>query len=308
MAKNKAVPQGVGRPVKLFDRDITKDRRLSKFHLDREAEQQADIFGYWSDLKAPARKQLENAELELEILSGEKFKYYKDVLDGGVDSKGIKKFPTDTMVNNAVSIDEDIIALKRDAITKREYFGLVESAIKQMDMRRSGIKILESLNHDNYFEIQGKSADEYETRERNKSKVKDAKTQVGKGLAKLDIPEEKKLVVEEEIIHSEPEEEVEEIDEVDDPDPSEVEEPDPSEVEESEETETEQEDEYDEDGTPDDDDDSPEEEEPVVEKPKRVSAEENKCPFGKVFGNYGHYDECDECDMEGMCFRESKKQ
>ena len=41
----KAVSDGPGRPRKLFDRNIAKDRKVSKFHLDRAAEEQPDAFG-----------------------------------------------------------------------------------------------------------------------------------------------------------------------------------------------------------------------------------------------------------------------
>ena len=187
---------GPGRPRKLFDRDITKDRKVSKFHLDRCAEDQPDIFGYWSDLKPKAKKKVDNAVLELEIEVGKKFVHYKDVLDGGVDSKGNKKTPTDTLVNNAISTDEDIIVLKKTVILEQEFLGLIESAIKTMDQRRSSIKILESLNHDNYYESQGKAADEYTARESKKETIKDAKNEIGKGLAKLYIHQGEEVVTE----------------------------------------------------------------------------------------------------------------
>ena len=285
---SKAVSDGPGRPRKLFDRNIAKDRKVSKFHLDRAAEEQADAFGYWSDLKPKARKKVENLELDLDIKTGERFKYYKEALDGGVDAKGNKKLPTDTMVNNAIFADEEIIKIKRDIIENQEYLGLIESAMKTMDQRRSSIKVLESLNHDSYFESQGKTADDYNARESNKDKIKHAKNEIGKGLQKIKIPEEG-LEVEEEIDHDVPEEtfDPETVDvtdhTVEDSDNIESEEVIPEEeegVEESEETETEE----------------------------KSSDEDNPCPYNhKIGADFGLHNDCDECDAEGVCYRESKK-
>lgn len=301
--------EGRGRPRKLFERDITKDRKISKFHLDRCAEEQPDIFGYWSDLKPKAKKKVDNIQLELDILAGTKYIHYKDVLDGGKDSKGNAKTPTDTAVNNAITIDEDVIALKRSLILEQEFLGLVESAIKTMDQRRSSLKVLESLNHDNYYESQGQAADDYNAREYKKSKIAEGKSKISEGLNKIDIPEDDELPAEdpeetdEEVETEDPEETVETEDETVDEEMTELESDTPvgdDEEVESEETEevVETEDE------PESEDPEPEEETASPEE----SDDENPCPHGKVFGNYGHYDECDDCDMEGPCFRESKKQ
>lgn len=294
---------GPGRPRKLFDRDITKDRKVSKFHLDRCAEEQPDIFGYWSDLKPKAKKKLDNVLLELEIEVGKKFVHYKDVLDGGVDSKGNKKTPTDTLVNNAISTDEDIIAFKKTVILEQEFLGLIESAIKTMDQRRSSIKILESLNHDNYYEAQGKAGDEFNARESKKEKIKDAKTQIGKGLAKLDIPDEEEIVETEDTSETDLVEEIEQEEDVS------VDSPEETETGEEEMTEQnsdvpkeETEDSPEEDGTPDE----PEE---IEETASSKKDDGPKCPYGfKIGVDFGMKEDCDnDCDMEGVCFRESKK-
>ena len=298
----KAVSDGRGRPKKLFDRNIAKDRKVSKFHLDRAAEEQPDAFGYWSDLKPKARKKVENLTLDLDIATGKKFAHYKDVLDGGVDSKGIKKLPTDTMVNSAIISDDEIIKIKRDIIENQEYLGLIESAIKTMDQRRSSIKVLESLNNDNYFESQGKSADDYNARESKKDKIKEGKNKIGEGLSKLNIPEEEEIVETEDV----PEEDiVEETEDRGAPDEDDLVEEElteqDSDVPEEEETEDiSEKDEPEGDGTPDE-----EEETEVVESEEDDST---KCPYGFKLGvDFGMKDQCDECDMEGVCFRESKK-
>lgn len=280
MAKNKAVPGNVGRPVKLFERDIRNDRKVSRFHLDRDTENQADVFGYWSDLKPKAKTQVDNAALELEIKTGEKFGYFKDALDGGVDAKGNKKVPTDTSVINAITTDEGIIELKRDLIQKQEYLGLIESAIKTMDQRRSSLKILESLNHDQYFDSQGKASDEYNGREARKNQTQDAKNKLKDGLSKLDIPEDEdtETVIKDETLEEEVE--IEEDTDLEDT----VTNDDTGTVE----------------SAPKDS-----EEETVV---TNTSPEENGCPFKHTMGvDFGSFDECDECDMESDCFRASKK-
>ena len=307
----KAVSDGPGRPRKLFDRNIAKDRKVSKFHLDRAAEEQPDAFGYWSDLKPKAKKKVENLELDLEIKEGEKFSFYKEALDGGVDSKGVKKLPTDTMVSKAISADEEVIKIKRDIIENQEYLGLIESAIKTMDQRRSSIKVLESLNNDNYFESQGKSADDYNARESKKDKIKDAKNQIGKGLAKLDIPEDEEVT--DDIPETDLVEEIEQEEDVSVVEPEEVE-TDEEEMTEQDsdvpEEDNETEDDPEENGTPDEPEENgtPDEPEEIEESEKPEKDDGNMCPYGfKIGVDFGMKDECDECDMEGVCFRESKK-
>lgn len=308
--------KGRGRPRKLFDRDIAKDRLVSKWKLDDAAEEQADAFGYWSDLAAPAKKKIDNIELDITIKIGDKFAFYKDSLDGGVDSKGTKKLPTDTAVNMAVNSDEEVVALRRELADLQEYYGLIQSAIKTMDMRRSSIKVLNELNTQKYFESANRSHDEAESSVARAEKKTDKKAAVSRKLKDIVVPDE----------------DPEEIEDPDEPEPEEVEttsELPVIEFAEEEVVEDEPETEVEEETAVVEEDLEPitpkktkkveVEEEPVVaeeeveEPPKKATLpvlEEgfNPCPHDHVFGEFGQHDDCDECDNESACFRESKKQ
>lgn len=315
MAETKKKPgtQRRGRPRKLFDRDIAKDRLVSKWKLDDAAEEQADAFGYWSDLAPAAKKKIDNLELDITVKIGDKFSFYKEALDGGVDSKGNVKQPTDTAVNMAVNSDEEIVALRRELADLQEYYGLVQSAIKTMDMRRSSIKVLNELNTQKYFESANRSHDEAESSVVRAESKAGKKAAVGRKLKDITIPEEEEVEETPEpskdvptiefdengddvTDYGEPTKGMEEEHEVveEDLDPEEPEEPEAPEEPADESVE--------------------EPADPVeeVEKPKKATLPileeaDNPCPHGHIFGEFGQHDDCDECDNESACFRESKK-
>jgi hypothetical protein len=306
----KAVPNKQGRPRKLFDRDITKDRKVSKFHLDDNAEEQADAFGYWSDLAPKAKRQADDMVLDIEIKTGEQFVFFKASLDGGLDSKGNEKAPTDTSVLNAIACDEEIIAMKRKLLELKEYYGLIQSATTTMEHRRSSINVLRDLFSDDYFTMKGLNSDQFDSREQKKTRIKDAKNKIGEGLKNMNVPEDETEILDEDDGETEVETVAPIVTKFAGSDPREKNETPDEESGENSDTPEVISDFKDPEEIEDIPLDAPEEtetgEEKVTSEPEEEPA--NLCPFKHVFGEFGQHDDCDNCDSESACFRESRKQ
>lgn len=273
-------------------REIAVDRKINKYKLDDAAIDQADFFGFYADQKPDLKTDIDNLKVDLKALTGEKFGHYKETLDGGVDSKGNAKDPTDGAVNKAVDCDKDIIALQKEIISAENSLGKIEAALTTLDQRRSMIKVTQQLFSDEYwdnktaYETENMAVESSKTK-RNKSKaiMEDKLSEMGDDdYEEQEVDEE----IEEEIIE-ETESEEETIDE-------EI-------IEES--TEEEEEDSGEEDG-----DDLEEATENVEEDDAEEvdSSEEEGCPHKHNYGaDFGEFADCDECDKETECWKKSKE-
>ena len=328
----KADMKSKGRPRNLFTRNIEEDRQVSKYRLDEAAEEQADAYGYWSDLLPKFKKKVDDTELEISIVSGQKYAHYKEALDGGVDSKGNVKLPTEGAISNAVAVDNDIIKLKKELNDNREIMGLIISAINTLDQRRSMIKILDGQSERGYYDSSIRDSDQFRKDQAARDKKKNNKSKMNDRLARKSMETEEEIPEEEigEEVYDDPDEsdamseedeivgvESDEYEESDDESEEDLEE-DTADIEDDPEEDTEEDlddpdDSAEEDlDDPDDsaDNDAGDSEEESIEE-EDDSAEvpaNNPCPFSHIFGkDFGNFDDCDDCDKESPCFRESKK-
>ena len=118
-----------------FDRALSADSRVDRFNLEKEAEQQANIYSYWAEQNAIAKREVERLDNRLKLRKAD--------ADSEIRARGEKL--TEAAIASKVIQDEQYQAIQLELLDATKIQNVADAAVRAMDHRKSMIETLARL-------------------------------------------------------------------------------------------------------------------------------------------------------------------
>lgn len=123
------------------ERSLREDIKIDKMNLHIAAEEQADLYAYWAEKSADARKVAEGLENKLD--------FEEATVATRLRSSGEKT--TEGKIAEGVATDATVIDLKAQLVEAEHTKNQADAAVRALDHRKSMIEVLARLWTASYF-------------------------------------------------------------------------------------------------------------------------------------------------------------